>query len=82
MSNSQAPLPTIPPKHAAAMAIEISLPPDELRKHIAILLAAGMNKCKPPCVIVEKIKATELEGLASFVIGGFLAMAAGSTRGH
>lgn len=67
---------------SAGMALQISLPPEELRKQVAVLLAAGLSKCRPPCVIVEKIKASELEAVANYVIGGFLGLASAGQKGN
>jgi hypothetical protein len=70
------PMPALKPASAAMMTMEISLPPDELRRHVAVLIAAGLSKCRPRGVDVGQISAVELEGVANFVIGGFLGMAA------
>jgi hypothetical protein len=62
------------------MLLEIALPPAELRKHVSVLIATGLAQTRPSCVVVEKIKATELEAVANFVIGGILGIASASAK--
>lgn len=64
------------------LAMKIDLPPDELRRHVATLIAIGLQKAMLPYVRTEKIKAADLEGTANFVLGGLLGLAAKSSANH
>lgn len=54
--------------------IKITMPPAELRKYVANLVAQGLYQAKLPWLPGEKIVAGDLEGVANFVIGGLLGM--------
>jgi hypothetical protein len=60
--------------------MEIAMPPEELVKNVARLLALGLAHSRPSCVDVEKINAEELYPLATYVIAGFVGMNAASNR--
>ena len=59
-----------------AFRLEFTMPPQELRKHVANLIARGLYGAKLPWLPGEKIVATDLEGVANFVIGGMMGLEA------
>lgn len=56
--------------------MRFTMPPAELRRHVAALIAQGLYGAKLPWLPGEKIVAGDLEGVANFVIGGLLGMRA------
>ena len=65
---------------ANVLALEIDLPPEELRRHVATLIAAGLTKVQPSCVAGRVILASELETVAVFVLGGLFGLEAQSKK--
>ena len=62
--------------------LKFDMPPDELKKHVARLIAVALYRAKLPWLPGEKIKAGELEGVANFVIGGLLGMQTEEKKGN
>ena len=54
--------------------LRFTMPPAELRRHVATLIAQGLYKAKLPWLPGEKIVQGDLEGVASFVIGGLMGL--------
>lgn len=59
---------------------EINMPPEELVKRVATLLAVGLYRARLPYIPGDKIKAGDMEGVATFVLGGLVATERGEGR--
>lgn len=54
--------------------LKFTMPPAELRKHVATLIARGLYSARLPWLPGDKIVAGDLEGVANFVIGGLMGL--------
>ena len=66
---------------APFISMKFDLPPAELRRHVATLIAHGLYQAKLPWLPGEKIKVADLEGVANFVIGGMLGLEKQAAKG-
>lgn len=65
---------------ANVLTMEIDLPPEELRRHVATLIGAGLTKAQPSCIAGRVVLASELEAVAAFVLGGLFGLEAASKK--
>ena len=70
------------PDAKPTMPTEISLPPEEMVKKVAALLAVGLYKARLPYIPGEKIRAGDLDGVAAFLLGGIAAMERGQGKAN
>ena len=70
------------PDEKKFLPAEINMPPEELVKRVATLLAVGLYRAKLPYLPGDKIKAGDLEGVAAFVLGGLVATERGLGRAN
>lgn len=61
---------------------EISMPPEELVKKVAALIAVGLYRAHLPYLPGDKIKADDLMGVAAFVLGGLVATERGQGKAN
>jgi hypothetical protein len=64
------------------MPAEINMPPEELVKRVATLLAVALYRARLPYIPGDKIKAGDLEGVAAFVLGGLVATERGLEKAN
>ncbi len=64
------------------VTMEFSMPPAELRKHVATLISIGLYKARLPYIPGEMIKSSDFEGVANFVLGGLLGMQKEEQKGN
>ena len=64
------------------VSIEFDMPPEELRKHVAALISIGLYRARLPYIPGDKIKASDFEDVANFVIGGLLGMQQAKNKGN
>lgn len=64
------------------MPTEISMPPEELVKKVAALLAVGLYRARLPYIPGDKIKAGDLDGVAVFLLGGLAAAERGAGKAN
>jgi hypothetical protein len=56
------------------ISMDFNMPPDELKQHVAHLIAVGIYRARLPWLPGEKIKQSDLIGVATFVIGGLMGL--------
>lgn len=70
------------PDSKPSVPAEISLPSEELIKHVATTLAVGLYRARLPYIPGDKIKADDLQGVAALVLGSIAAFERGQGKAN
>lgn len=62
--------------------LRFTMPPQELRRHVAEVMAQGLYRAKLPWLPGEKIVAGDLDGVASFLIGALMGLESAQKRSN